>query len=118
MEKDVILEGKIKGKKEDIIEELEEKGSLTYYQRLLINRENDLDTLRKWIRAVYKTETIDEFFKENLNNYWQNRNAIDTAIEEVLITIVENMRDSGIRVETISAATGLSLKEILELVIT
>lgn len=115
MERDVILEGKIEGKKEDIIEELEEKGTLTPYQRMLINQENDLDTLKKWIRSAYKTESIDEFFKQNLNGYWQSKNAIDTVIEELLTNIVKNMKGIGINIKAIAKVTGLTVEEVAEI---
>ncbi|MEG1411706.1 MAG: hypothetical protein RSD36_17875 [Terrisporobacter sp.] len=56
-----IQKGKIISKREDIIENLYELGEVSEKILDLINSEESLDTLKKWLKLSIKCESIEEF---------------------------------------------------------
>ena len=58
-------EGKAEGKAEDIIELLEELGSVSEELRTIIMQETDLNVLLKWLKLAAKAESVEQF-KQNM----------------------------------------------------
>ena len=57
-------EGIIKGKIEDIIDLLTELGPIPEELSTKINKEKNLDTLKKWFRLAAKADSIEEFISQ------------------------------------------------------
>lgn len=54
-------EGKTEGKAENILELLEDCGSIPKELQKQIMEEKDLDILKKWLKLAAKAETVEEF---------------------------------------------------------
>lgn len=57
----LIKEGKTEGKAENILELLEDCGSIPKELQKQIMEEKDLDILKKWLKLAAKAETVEEF---------------------------------------------------------
>ena len=54
-------EGKAEGKAEDIVELLEEVGELPDALKNLIMGQNDIEVLRRWVKAAARADSIEDF---------------------------------------------------------
>lgn len=57
------IKGELKGVAGSVIELLEEVGTLPEELLVTIKKENDLDTLKKWLKAASKADSIEEFIE-------------------------------------------------------
>ena len=55
------LRGTLNSKREDILELLEDIGSISEDVKKLIEKEEDLLVLKKWLKIVVKVNSFDEF---------------------------------------------------------
>ena len=54
---------KLEARREDIIEVLEELGSISQEVKKLVEKEEDLEILKKWLKLAARVSSIDEFMK-------------------------------------------------------
>lgn len=57
----VALNSRLNTKREDILELLEDVGNISDDVRLLVENEEDLEILRKWLKLAAKVGSINEF---------------------------------------------------------
>ena len=68
VEKRGIQIGKLNTKREDILELLEDVGSISDSTKKLVEKEEDLEVLKKWLKIAARVNSIDEFVnKATLN---------------------------------------------------
>jgi hypothetical protein len=60
----IVMDERIQGKQEDIIELLEDCGSVSDALEKAITYQTDIPTLKKWIKIAAKVSTIEEFESE------------------------------------------------------